>query len=109
MTAPLIGDREGGHVYGTIARMKVTKDNLEKLQALMEEVEQREVPGFRSSHILVPDEWNDEVLMVVFFDDKATYVANADDPRMHEDYLRYRALLEAEPEWTDGEWITYGA
>jgi len=96
-------------VYGTIARMKVTKENLDKLQTLMSEVEQREVPGYRSSHILVPDEWKDEVFMVAFFEDKASYVANADDPRMHEDYLRYRALLEADPEWTDGEWIAYEA
>ena len=31
--------------------------------------------------------------------------ANADDPRMHERYLQYRELLEAEPEWHDGEII----
>jgi len=33
----------------------------------------------------------------------ATYDANADDPKQHEMYLKYRALLEEEPEWHDGE------
>jgi quinol monooxygenase YgiN len=94
-------------MYGTIARMKVKQENVQKLRDLMSEVEQREVPGYRASHILVPDKWNDEILMAVFFDDKASYDKNADDPAMHEDYLRYRALLEADPEWTDGEWESY--
>ena len=30
---------------------------------------------------------------------------HADAPEQHESYLKMRALLEADPEWTDGEWI----
>jgi hypothetical protein len=55
--------------------------------------------------VLVPDEWNDEVLLVVMFEDRESYHRNADDPAQHEEYLKMRALLEADPEWTDGEWM----
>ena len=41
--------------------------------------------------------------MQAIFEDRATYDANADDPKQHEMYVKYRALLEEEPEWHDGE------
>lgn len=94
-------------MYGTVARMKVQPGKLEELRRVMDEAEARPVEGFLGTRILVPNEWRDEVLMVVFFADRERYEANADDPRMHEDYLRYRALLDADPEWIDGEWIVY--
>lgn len=94
-------------MYGTVARMKVKYENLEKLRELMQTVESRPVEGYVGTHILVPDTWHDEILMVVMFEDRLSYMKNADDPRMHEDFLRYRALLEEDPEWTDGEWLSY--
>jgi hypothetical protein len=106
---PTAGGRQEGRtaVYGTVARMQVTLENVEKLKALMETVGSRSVEGFAGTYILIPDVWHDEILMVVMFEDRATYVKNANDPAMHEDFLKYRALLEADPEWTDGEWLAY--
>ncbi len=37
------------------------------------------------------------------FEDRASYDKNADDPAQNEQYLEYRALMEDEPEWHDGE------
>lgn len=105
----LLPIEKGDPMYGTVARMKVKRENLDALRKTMDATQARTVPGFRSVHVLVPDEWNDEVLLAVFFDDKASYTKNADDPAQHEDYLKYRALLEADPEWTDGEWQSYDA
>jgi Antibiotic biosynthesis monooxygenase len=93
-------------MYGTIARVKVTRENLDALRDTFAEVEQRPVKGFRGSHVLVPDVWRDEAYLVVFFDDYDSYFANANDPAQHQDYLRMRALLEADPEWIDGEWTS---
>jgi len=93
--------------YGTVARMKVKHENLEELRELMETVESRPVDGYLGTYVLVPDTWHDEVLMVVMFRDRLSYQKNADDPAMHEDYLKYRALLEGDPEWTDGEWMAF--
>ncbi len=49
-------------MYGTIARMKVKRENLDALRAWAAEARTRNVPGFRSAHVLLPDAWNDEVL-----------------------------------------------
>ncbi len=94
-------------MYGTIARMKIKQERFDELRAVMDEIGKRSVPGFRGSHLLLPADGRDEVMLAVYFDDRASYTRNADDPAMHEDYLRYRALLDADPEWFDGEWVTY--
>ncbi len=93
-------------MYGTVARMSIPHERIGELQALMTEIGRRGIPGFRGSHMLIPDDGRDQVLLAVFFDDKDSYVRNAEDPAMHQDYLRYRALLDADPEWTDGEWVS---
>ena len=41
--------------------------------------------------------------LVAVFEDRASYDKNADDPRMNEKYVEYRALMEADPEWHDGD------
>ena len=94
-------------MYGTIARLKVSRENLAKLDALQREQMQRKIPGFKAANLLVPDERDDEAYLVVFFDDKASYMKNADDPAQHQDYVQFRALLDADPEWIDGEWKGY--
>jgi len=91
-------------VYGTLARMKIKRENLEALRAAAEERRGREVPGYRASYVLVPDDWNDEIVLAVMFDDKESYTKNAHDPATNEDFVKMRALLEDDPEWTDGEW-----
>lgn len=96
-------------MYGTVARMKIQREKVDELRALMAGIESRPVEGYRSTNILIPDDGRDEVVMVVYFEDKESYQKNADDPQMHEDYLKYRALLDADPEWTDGEWEVHYA
>jgi heme-degrading monooxygenase HmoA len=94
-------------MYGTIARLKVSGENRAKLEALSAEQMGRDVAGFRSASVLTPDERDDEVYLVVMFEDKGSYMKNADDPAQHEDYLKMRALLDADPEWIDGEWTVF--
>ena len=96
-------------MYGTIAKLKVSGENRAKLEALTAEQPNRNVPGFKAVNVLIPDERDDEVYLVVFFEDEASYTKNADDPAQHEDYLKMRALLDADPEWIDGEWTSYWA
>lgn len=94
-------------MYGTVARLKIKHENLERLQELQGTFGARPVEGFVGTHVLVPDTWHDEVLMVVMFEDRLSYMKNADDPAMHDDYVKMRALLEDDPEWTDGEWLSF--
>ena len=92
-------------MYGTIARMRLKDGADEELNRQLEEFTARAVPGFRQTLIYRMDADSNDVMMVVAFDDKESYVKNAEDPRQNEDYEKMRALLVADPEWNDGEII----
>jgi quinol monooxygenase YgiN len=89
-------------MYGTCARMVVKPENRDALRAVFREDEGRDVKGYVSSYVLAEND-SDNAWLFAIFEDKETYDANADDPRMHETYVKYRALLEEDPEWHDGE------
>jgi len=95
-------------MYGTLAKFTMTPENAEAMKKLIDD-EQMSVPGYIASHLLRPDAGGNEYHLAVFFEDKASYVKNADDPSQHERYLAYRELLEKDPEWTDGEWDSFTA
>lgn len=95
------------NVYGTIMRGIVRPEDRAALAAAIGEGERVPVPGFIGSHLMFPDARADEVWLVVFFEDKASYERNASDPAQHERYVKFRALLQGDPEWTDGAWETF--
>lgn len=88
-------------MYGTVARMVVKPENREKIRAVMEG-DTRKVAGAIGTYTLMEND-SDNLWLLAIFEDKATYDANADDPAMNETYVQYRALLEEDPEWHDGE------
>lgn len=94
-------------MYGTIMRGTFAPENRAALAAAIGEGERVPVPGFLGSHLMFPDGREDEVWLVVFFEDKAAYDKNAADPAQHDRYVKFRALLEADPVWTDGAWETF--
>jgi heme-degrading monooxygenase HmoA len=95
-------------MYGTIMRGRLAPGST--VDAFREELEKGEVesaPGFVASHLLKTDAGGDEVWVVVFFIDRASYRANADDPAQHERYVAFRAHLAEDPQWFDGEWDSF--
>jgi hypothetical protein len=80
--------------------MVVKSENREKLRAVFDQ-QPRDIKGYLNSYVLMEND-SDNVWLLAIFEDRETYDANADDPAQHEQYLRYRALLEEEPEWHDG-------
>lgn len=93
-------------MYGTVARMKVKAGKLDDLMKLtVNTVNARRPKGYLGEIVYKMDNNPNEVIMAVFFADKASYQANANDPEMNKDYEQYRALLEADPKWNDGEVI----
>jgi antibiotic biosynthesis monooxygenase (ABM) superfamily enzyme len=92
-------------MYGTVMRAHVKPENREKFIELMTRYEDLDVPGYRGGMLMFPENRENEVVMAVWFDDRGSYRKNAEDPAQHERYLEYRALLEDEPEWSDGEWM----
>ena len=88
-------------MFGTIGHARFNPENREALERVFQRQES-DVSGFRHGFVLYPD-GKDEVYIFAVFTDRETYYANANDPAQHERYLEYRALLEDDPTWTDGE------
>jgi quinol monooxygenase YgiN len=90
-------------MYGTVARTRVKPENREKLQAVMErQTKERMIPGMITAYTLYEND-SDVAWMFAVFEDRATYDKNADDPAMNDQYVEYRAFMEDDPEWHDGE------
>ncbi|HZD78540.1 MAG TPA: hypothetical protein VE646_00660 [Actinomycetota bacterium] len=92
-------------MFGTIGRAHIRPENKDKLIEALEDPAYQGVSGYRMSYLMFPENRENEVVIVAMFEDADSYWKNADDPAQDERYQRYRALLEDEPEWSDGEWI----
>lgn len=92
-------------MYGTVGRASIKPENKEKLAEVFRNQSGADVQGFVSGYVMFPENMEGEVLIVAMFEDRDSYRRNAEDPAQHERYLEYRALLDSEPEWSDGEWV----
>ena len=94
-------------MYGTVMRAKATPGNRQTVVTMMGEGV--ETKGFHATHVLLPDDDDRTVIAAILFEDDAAYSANAHDPATEEWYGRFRALLEEDPQWTDGGWTSFPA
>lgn len=90
-------------MYGTMAHLRVRKGMGEQLVSLIKEYRSATIPGFISTHILHADADPDEYYLLAVFEDRDSYRRNADDPEQDSRYRRMRELLDADPEWHDGD------
>ena len=95
-------------MYGTVAHAKVKPGRLDDLVAVLDEWTGGTQPdGSVAGYCYSLDRDPNEIVMVVVFRDKASYLANADAPETDGHYRRFRELLEADPEWNDGEIVQH--
>lgn len=93
-------------MYGTVARFQVKEGKeRELIDQSMKEYEGGSVDGYVGTVIYRLDEGSNDYYMAVMFRDKASYFANADSPAQNERYQKFRALLQDDPKWHDGEII----
>ena len=98
-------------MYGTIFRMKIKSGQFERVTQIFEEwdTQQRpEVKGAIGGLLMKPDGSSNELIGVAIFEDKQSYMANADRPGQQQWYAKLRDTLEADPEWEDGEYVVAG-
>ena len=89
-------------MYGTVAKMRVKADNVDAVRkGMAAQMEGAKPAGYIQSYVLSEND-SDTQWLFVMFEDKASYMANADDPAQNERYMEFRALMEADPEWHDG-------
>ena len=90
-------------MYGTVARTRVKPENRPALRKVLERQDADGPPaGFVAGYMLYEND-SDAAWLVGIFEDRASYDANADDPRQNERYIEYRALMEEDPDWHDGD------
>jgi quinol monooxygenase YgiN len=93
-------------MYGTVARMRVKSGQEEAVKTLNEQwlrERQPEATGFIADYVLKSEQVSGEWIVLAIFDTEENYRKNAADPEQSRQYERLRALLEADPEWNDGE------
>ena len=90
-------------MYGTVARMRLKPGAEEKMRELMRSYEALNIPGQRATYVYRMENDPNMFMMAVIFDDRASYVANANSPEQNVRYLQMVDLLEGPPEWHDGE------
>ena len=93
----------GSTMIGTLAAGATADDVRAAIAAWAEE---RKVDGFLSSHVMLADDER-TVVNVAVFQSKEQYLALADDPAQDEWWTtRFAPLLDGEPRWIDGAWIS---
>ena len=92
-------------MYGTVMRAKAKSGSRQAVLAMMGE--SLDAEGFQATYVLLPDDDENSLVAGVIFEDQTTYSANAHDPATEAWCGRFRALLEDDPEWTDGEWVSF--
>lgn len=88
-------------MYGTIAKLRVKPGKIDAMNEWSDRYESA-IPGMISQYVFQQDSDPSELYLVVLFESKDAYVANAQSPDQHQRYLQYREFLDADPEWHDG-------
>ena len=88
-------------MYGSVFKMRPKAGKAAELRQVMMS-NPRRPDGMITAYLLSEDSAGNLWGFAVFQDEKS-YRANAADPSQGEQYEKYRALLDADPEWHDGE------
>lgn len=97
-------------MYGTVARVHPLPGKEDEVRAYFRywETERRlHVPGAIGGYAVHLEKEPGTWVFVYAFQDKASYMANAESPEMDRDYQRLRALLNDDPLWEDGEALAF--
>ncbi len=90
-------------MYGTIAKMKVKPGSKQDFIRFGEHMSDLQVKGYKGTALYQMDKDPNEFYVVVMFDNKETYIANANDPEQNKRFKQMMEYLVGEPDWHDGE------
>ena len=94
-------------MYGSVYRIRPKAGKEQEIIGLMEEWERERRPKVKGAVGGMMFKLDNGGLMgVAVFDSRESYRANAGDPEQDAFYQRWRALMDADPEWNDGEVIS---
>ena len=94
-------------MYGTVARFKAKPGMEDKMVEQIDVFEQAHVPGAIATTIYRLDKNQNEYYVVVIFDSKESYFANANSPEQNTRYEGLMELMTEAPKWHDGEIVAH--
>jgi hypothetical protein len=89
-------------MYGTIARLQLKPGAEAELHRLNRESIPA-VEGLVFEYAFRTDADPNVVFLVIAFESKTAYLANAAEPAQHARYQQFRDLMTTDPEWHDAE------
>jgi quinol monooxygenase YgiN len=92
-------------MYGSVARWRVKAGKQQELEQLSEEMMREPRPGSRAVFVYRMDNDPQEYWVAGVFDSKDAYTTNSNTPEQDARFQRLRSLMDADPEWHDGEII----
>lgn len=92
-------------MYGTVARMRVKPGMTARMEELSRQMagEVLQIPGYVAQYVYRMDANPEELYLVVLFESREAYHANAANPDQAVRYEQLMTLLAGPPEWHDGE------
>ncbi len=95
-------------MYGTIAKIRFKPQRINEIRDLLAEWNRDHRPlveGVRDGYLLLPDRERGVAYLIAVFAERESYRRNAESPDQDAWYRRFRELLDADPEWIDGEFV----
>lgn len=92
-------------MYGTVVRWVVKEGKEQELEQLAEELMRARPAGGRSVFVYRADANPREYWVASCWDSKEAYTSNSSTPEQDTRFRRLRELMDADPEWHDGEII----
>ena len=89
-------------MYGTVAKFRIKQGKEQALREMFDD-QTANIPGMVFGYTYRSDRDPQEFYIAVGFESREAYRKNAESPEQHQMYVKYRELLETEPEWHDGE------
>ena len=90
-------------MYGTVARWQVKEGKEKDLEQLAEELMRERAPGSQSVVLYRADANPREYWVASTWDSREAYHSNSRTPEQDQRYRQLRELMDADPEWHDGE------
>ncbi len=93
-------------MYGTVAKMRVKAGAEQAFLTVAQETESVPVPGVIAVYVYQMDADSRNYYMVVMFDSKESYVANANSPEQHQRFMQMMTVLKVNRNGTMARWFT---
>ncbi|HVL91385.1 MAG TPA: antibiotic biosynthesis monooxygenase [Actinomycetota bacterium] len=93
-------------MYGTVFHFQAKPDAADDVKALFAEWNRDVKPtvdGALNGFLYQLDSDPDRFIACAVFQDKASYMKNANSPEQDKWYQRFRDLLTGDPDWNDGQ------